>query len=112
SSLLRRIYEQRVNYFCEWISLGFRHDPSCHCMEICVSLRILWVMLQRECDNCGENIPAKRLEALPNAKFCIKCQGKRESSGLFQRHMIDIQPEIESWECQNVTQTLVRGSDV
>jgi DnaK suppressor protein len=27
-----------------------------------------------ECLNCGQEIPAKRLEALPWSRYCITCQ--------------------------------------
>lgn len=26
------------------------------------------------CEECGCEIPIKRLEAIPNAKYCVKCQ--------------------------------------
>lgn len=65
-----------------------------------------------ECSDCGEEIPPKRVEALPNVKLCIACQTKAEKTGKFQRHKIDVQPEVESWENVGIVQTLVRGSDV
>jgi hypothetical protein len=68
--------------------------------------------MTRGCIKCGDEISAKRLEALPNTKLCIDCQGNREKAGDFQKHKIDIQPEITSWECTGVTQAVVRGSDV
>ena len=30
------------------------------------------------CDNCGENISVKRLEARPETKMCIKCKEEQE----------------------------------
>ncbi|MCL5256830.1 MAG: TraR/DksA C4-type zinc finger protein [Chloroflexi bacterium] len=30
------------------------------------------------CENCNERIPQERLEALPYANLCIKCQSKEE----------------------------------
>jgi len=33
------------------------------------------------CENCGRQIPAARLEALPHAPYCIACQRLLESSG-------------------------------
>lgn len=30
------------------------------------------------CLDCGKKIPAKRLTALPYAKYCIRCQSKEE----------------------------------
>lgn len=32
-----------------------------------------------ECESCGEPIPAARLQALPMAVTCVKCQSQRES---------------------------------
>ena len=32
------------------------------------------------CECCGEDIPAARLRAIPNAKYCVHCQGKAELS--------------------------------
>lgn len=31
------------------------------------------------CENCDEEIPLERLEALPYASLCIKCQSKEET---------------------------------
>lgn len=31
-----------------------------------------------ECEECGEDIPVKRLELLPYAKFCVECQERME----------------------------------
>ena len=33
------------------------------------------------CESCGVEIPDARLEALPHARFCIKCQEELERSG-------------------------------
>ncbi|MCO6452120.1 MAG: TraR/DksA C4-type zinc finger protein [Caldilineales bacterium] len=33
------------------------------------------------CENCGEAIDFARLKALPDARFCMKCQRKRETNG-------------------------------
>jgi len=30
------------------------------------------------CERCEEPIPAKRLEALPSARFCVSCQSAKE----------------------------------
>jgi DnaK suppressor protein len=34
-----------------------------------------------ECLGCGEEIDPRRLEAQPEAPFCIECQGRREQGG-------------------------------
>ena len=36
-----------------------------------------------ECSHCGEKIPAKRLQAVPWARYCIDCQEQAEQ-GLLQ----------------------------
>jgi len=33
------------------------------------------------CENCGDAIDFARLKALPDARFCLDCQRKREVSG-------------------------------
>ncbi|MCZ7597059.1 MAG: DksA/TraR family C4-type zinc finger protein [Gammaproteobacteria bacterium] len=34
----------------------------------------------RECEECGEEIPAARREAVPGVRFCIACQAELEKS--------------------------------
>ena len=33
------------------------------------------------CESCEEEIPIKRLRAIPDAKFCIACQSQMEKKG-------------------------------
>lgn len=33
------------------------------------------------CEGCGEEIPKKRLEVLPAARYCVECQSKLEKYG-------------------------------
>lgn len=66
----------------------------------------------RKCTTCGEEIPAARIRILPNTTICVDCAQARENKGQFQRHVIDVQPEIESWENVSITQTLIRGTQV
>ena len=33
-----------------------------------------------KCDSCGGNIPKLRLNAMPQAQYCIKCQEEEEKS--------------------------------
>ena len=33
------------------------------------------------CDECGEPIDPKRLEAIPQTSLCIDCKGKRDAKG-------------------------------
>lgn len=35
-------------------------------------------VVDRACDQCGEEIPPKRLELVPNAELCVKCQSKKD----------------------------------
>ena len=42
-----------------------------------------------KCGVCNCKIPAARLEALPYAIFCIKCQLAYEESGTENRHTVD-----------------------
>lgn len=30
----------------------------------------------KHCENCGEKIPAERLQVLPNTLYCVKCVDK------------------------------------
>lgn len=34
------------------------------------------------CESCGDDIPKKRLEVLPAARYCVQCQGKLEKDGV------------------------------
>ncbi len=34
-----------------------------------------------DCEGCGNEIPRKRLEVFPSARYCIECQSKIEKSG-------------------------------
>jgi DnaK suppressor protein len=31
------------------------------------------------CERCGAPIPLERLEAIPHARFCVTCQGRRDA---------------------------------
>lgn len=33
------------------------------------------------CDDCGQEIPYERLEALPHASLCVPCKSRREKVG-------------------------------
>jgi DnaK suppressor protein len=41
------------------------------------------------CENCGTNIPMARLQALPYATYCIKCQREAEREGESSRAEAD-----------------------
>ncbi|QNA85423.1 DksA/TraR family C4-type zinc finger protein [Sphingomonas sp. So64.6b] len=36
-----------------------------------------------ECEDCGEDIPAARRNALPGARTCVACQGERDKRPAF-----------------------------
>jgi RNA polymerase-binding transcription factor DksA len=40
-----------------------------------------------ECVNCGQDIQVKRLEALPWARYCIKCQELQEQGLLVEEEV-------------------------
>src|SRR5262245_55185202 len=40
-----------------------------------------------ECANCGQDIQTKRLEALPWARYCIKCQELQEQGLLVEEEV-------------------------
>lgn len=39
------------------------------------------------CDECGEDISARRLKARPTATLCIRCQSRMEEGGAMARAM-------------------------
>ncbi|HEY6328991.1 MAG TPA: TraR/DksA family transcriptional regulator [Blastocatellia bacterium] len=59
-----------------------------------IMLRLITEALERlqngsfgECTNCGQEIQAKRLEAIPWARYCIKCQGLQEQGLLMEEEV-------------------------
>ncbi len=48
-----------------------------------------------QCDDCGEDIPQRRREALPGARTCVACQAERDkhvvASGINRRGSKDSQ---------------------
>lgn len=48
------------------------------------------------CENCTEGIPLARLQALPYATLCIKCQRKAEKNGTAQSGPRDWKHLLES----------------
>lgn len=35
------------------------------------------------CESCGEEIPHKRLEVFPSAKYCVECKARIEREGVY-----------------------------
>lgn len=59
-----------------------------------IMLRLITEALERlqngsfgECTNCGQEIQPKRLEAIPWARYCIKCQGLQEQGLLMEEEV-------------------------
>lgn len=52
-------------------------------------------MKDRECEDCGELIGEKRLQAKPTAVLCINCQYEAEKMGLFRTHRMDVQASVK-----------------
>lgn len=48
--------------------------------EIDEALRRIEDKTYGKCENCGKDIPIKRLKVLPFARFCVKCQAEIEKS--------------------------------
>jgi|SRR6185437_11664259 len=42
------------------------------------------------CENCGEPIAAKRLDAVPWARLCLSCQGRQEAERVYSHgHVVE-----------------------
>jgi hypothetical protein len=64
----------------------------------------------KDCSNCGEEIPEKRVKAMPNTELCVFCQEKLEKAGKFQRHVMDVQPVMKAGEVDEINSTIVRAN--
>jgi len=64
-----------------------------------------------KCEECDEEIDARRMKALPTTKVCVPCQQDRESNGRFRLHKLDVQSKTRCGEIDTTEQTLVRGSN-
>jgi hypothetical protein len=40
----------------------------------------------RQCEECGDAIPKKRVEAIPAVTLCVGCQAQEEADGNFVQH--------------------------
>lgn len=54
------------------------------------------------CEECGENISAKRLEARLVAQFCIDCKTEFESN---ERRYSDAKDDDDDWDVEQVDET-------
>lgn len=50
-------------------------------LEVDEALRRLYRGEYGTCDACGSDIPARRLEAMPQATLCLACKEKEEKTG-------------------------------
>jgi len=66
----------------------------------------------RECDECGEQIPAPRFRLIKDREHrtCIQCQEALEASGRFQRHMMNTTIRFKGDEVESEEYSLARGS--
>lgn len=63
----------------------------------------------RECEDCGEEIPALRLEVKPDARTCIDCQHQAERQGRFQRHQMSHEIRFKGDEIELMDSKIVEG---
>ena len=64
----------------------------------------------RDCAVCGEEIPEKRVKALPTTDLCVHCQEKLEKTGRYHRHVMDVQPVMKAGEVDEIHTTIVRAN--
>lgn len=56
-----------------------------------------WFGVQPKCESCKSEISKERLEIFPNAKLCVKCQGKTESNPADSNQTEDSCPKCGQW---------------
>lgn len=61
--------------------LTLRRNAERHLYRVDHALKKLATDGYGYCENCGEPIDFARLKALPDARFCLDCQRKRELAG-------------------------------
>lgn len=74
---VQRIEEHAVRM----ASLDWKHGMDRRLQEL---LRLLGRMEQEDfgtCEECGEDIPLRRLELVPTTSFCSACMGRMEAVG-------------------------------
>jgi len=62
------------------------------------------------CEQCGRDIPAKRLDALPWARRCVSCQQKFEANEISCHPEIEEPIDSETVSAPMVEHTLPKGS--
>jgi len=66
--------------------------------------------VERECEECGEQIAAKRLLVRPTATTCIRCQEQLERTGQFQYHRMDVRGQSRCGEIDSVEMVLYKAT--
>lgn len=65
--------------------------------------------MERECEDCGDLIPEKRLLVLPRTTTCVGCQEARERQGKFHLHRMNTHAVMKAGEVDEINHTIVRG---
>jgi DnaK suppressor protein len=63
-------------------ALHIASDESQWLSEITDALKRIEAGTYGVCEACKEEIPAKRLEAFPSARYCVACRTRLERNGL------------------------------
>ncbi|WP_029898247.1 TraR/DksA family transcriptional regulator [Desulfohalovibrio reitneri] len=75
-----RVSEQNLN-------VALRERTAREINEIREAVRRMDMLGYGLCDECGEDISARRLKARPTATLCIRCQSGMEEGGAMARAM-------------------------
>lgn len=67
------------------------------------------MITERECTDCGDEIPAARIKLIPKTETCLLCQEIREKKGNFQRHTMHVKYIHKCDEIEATEETLIRG---
>lgn len=62
-------------------ALNIASGESARLREVSDALRRIRGGAYGECEGCGAEIPRRRLEVFPAARYCIECQSKLEKTG-------------------------------
>lgn len=62
-------------------ALSIASNESARLREIADALERIRRGTYGECEGCGKDIPRKRLEVFPSARYCVDCQSKLEKTG-------------------------------
>ena len=71
--------DEATNTYEEEKALGLRAHYEAELKEVEDALRRVENGSYGQCEECGREIPAERLDALPYARFCVECQSKAEA---------------------------------